>query len=108
MGFSNLESMIPPVMGGAIVLTVLFSELLKKADKKDIFKGYKVYFPLFFSAVFTLCIYVAEFITLRQSLLYWFAIFGISVFGYEAIVKRLKKPLKDKKSKEPKEQPFAK
>ena len=86
----DLGSLIPPVMGGAVALTVLFSEILKKADKKDIFKGYRVYFPLIFSILFTVLFYIAELITLRQTFLYGFAIFGISVFGYEAIIKKLK------------------
>lgn len=85
----DLSSLLTPLVIIAIVLTVLFSEIAKKFDKNDKLKGYRVYFPLFFSAVFTLLLWIAEAFTIRQAPLYWFAIFGFSVFGYEAIVKRL-------------------
>jgi hypothetical protein len=85
----DLNEFLTPFVVLAIILTVLFSELVKKLDKKDKFKGYRVYFPLFFSALFTLFLWLAEAFTIRQAPLYWFAILGFSMFGYEAIVKKI-------------------
>ena len=90
----DFNSLIPPMMAGAIALTVLFSEILKKADKNNIFKGYRVYFPLIFSALFTVLLWIAEIITGKQTFLYGFTIFGVSVFGYEAIIKKIATMLK--------------
>lgn len=89
----DLSSFTTPFVIVAIVLTVLFSEIAKKLDKKDVLKGYRVILPLCFSLFFTILLWVAESFTLRQAPLYWFAIFGVSVFGYESIIKRIGKKI---------------
>lgn len=74
----------------SIVLTVTFSELLKKLDKNDKLKGYRVFFPAFWSVVFTIALVVGKFILVNETPFYWAVIFGFSVFFYEAIVKHVK------------------
>lgn len=91
----DLSTIVTPMVILSIVLTVLFSELFKKLDKKDKLKGYRVYLPLILSALFTFFLWLAEVITLKQAPLYWFAIFGISVFGYEAIVKKFEEKIEN-------------
>lgn len=90
-----MQNILPIFVVIAVVLTVIFSQLLKKLiqriDKKDRLNGYWVILPFIFSLIFTLLLCFGEFIEWNAALFWWAAIFGFSVFFYEAIVKHLKK-----------------
>ena len=88
---TELQGFLPAFIIVAVLLTVVFSQLVKKLDKKDKFKGFRVWLPLVFSGLFTSALTFGNFFSWRESPFWWGAIFGFSVFFYEAIVKHLKK-----------------
>lgn len=78
----------------SIVCTIMFSEIIKKFDKKDKLKGYKVWLPFIFSCLFS----TALFFTLKDWKEHWVylvfivsSVFGFSVFGYETLLKSINK-----------------
>ena len=75
----------------SIVCTILFSEIVKKFDKNDKLKGYKVWLPFIFSCGFSVAL---KFIFKVDWIIMIFiegSLFGFSVFGYEAILKSINK-----------------
>jgi hypothetical protein len=73
----------------SIVLVVVFTELIKRLDRKDRFKGYRVYIPLALSFGAAALLRIGNFFVPEQMWFWWAAIFGFSVFAYEAILKKL-------------------
>ena len=86
----DLSRLLDAGVGVAIVLTVIFTELIKKLDKNDRLKGYRVWIPAILSLVFSAVMAFGEFFILQQVPFYAAVIFGVSVFCYEAILKRFK------------------
>ena len=73
----------------SIVCTILFSEIVKKFDKKNYLKGYKVWLPFIFSCGFSVAL---KFIFKIDWIIMIFiegSLFGFSVFGYETILKSI-------------------
>ncbi len=87
----NLTQFIPAAVFVAIILTVLLTEIIKKADAKDRLKGYRIYVPAVLSGAESLVLAFGEFFAWRQTPFYWAVIFAVSVFGYEAIYRKFKK-----------------
>ena len=86
----DLEKFLPAVVIVAIILTVIFTELIKSADKKDKLKGYRIYIPAILSGLESAVLAFGEFFIWKQVPFYWAVIFAISVFGYEAIYCKIK------------------
>lgn len=86
----DLERFVPAVVIVAILLTVICTELIKKTDKKDILKGYRIYIPAILSGLESLVLAFGEFFNWKQAPFYWAVIFAVSVFGYEAIYRKIK------------------
>lgn len=86
----DLSRLLDAGVGVAIVLTVIFTELIKKLDKNDRLKGYRVWIPAILSLVFSAVMAFGEFFILQQVPFYAAVIFGVSVFCYEAILKRFR------------------
>ena len=84
-------SVIPGIVFFACFLVVIFTELVKNLDKKNRLKGYRVYIALLFSAVATVLLALGEFIPVRQAWFWGVTIFGISVFFFEALVRKIRK-----------------
>lgn len=82
-------SLIPAFVLVAVVLVVVFSELVKKLDKKKKLKGFYVFLPVIFSAIFAFLLLVGKFFAWQEVWFWWACIFGVSVFFYEAIIKRV-------------------
>lgn len=93
----DVTAYLPASVVAAVILTVVSSELVKKLDKKERLRGFRVWLPLIFSLIFTASLALGGFFALRESFFYGAAIFGFSVFFYEAIVKHLKNAFEDKK-----------
>ncbi len=75
----------------SIVCTIMFSEIVKKFDKNDKLKGYKVWLPFIFSCGFSVAL---KFVFKVDWILMIFiegSMFGFSVFGYEVILKSINK-----------------
>lgn len=75
----------------SIMCTIMFSEIVKKFDKNDKLKGYKVWLPFIFSCGFSV---VLKFVFKIDWMIMIFvegSLFGFSVFGYETILKSINK-----------------
>ncbi len=75
----------------SVLCTVMFTEIVKKLDKKDILKGGTVWLPFIFSSGFSVAL---KYIFKIDWLLIPFVegcMFGFSVLGYEVILKNINK-----------------
>jgi len=80
----------------AIVLVIILTELIKKLDKKNKMKGYRVWIPMVLSAGASALLLLGNFFNPPGQFWFWWAvIFALSVFGFEAILKKIKAALGD-------------
>ncbi|MGP1587292.1 MAG: hypothetical protein ACTTHG_02995 [Treponemataceae bacterium] len=86
----DFSKLLPAFVIVAIILTVIFTELIKSFDKKNKLKGYRIYIPAILSGIESVMLAFGEFFAWKQSPFYWAVIFAISVFGYEAIFRKVK------------------
>ena len=75
----------------SIMCTIMFSEIVKKFDKNDKLKGYKVYLPFIFSCGFSVALKFIFKIDWMIMIFIEGSLFGFSVFGYETILKSITK-----------------
>ncbi len=87
----NIMNLLPFFVMTAIALVVIFTELIKTLDKKDRLKGYRVYVPLVLSFFASCLLKIGNFFVTEQMWFWWAVIFGFSVFGYEAVLRKLRK-----------------
>jgi Na+-translocating ferredoxin:NAD+ oxidoreductase RnfA subunit len=85
----DILSLLPFFVVVSVALVVMFTELIKRLDKKDRLKGYRVYIPLVLSAGAAGLLKVGNFFITEQFWFWWAVIFGFSVFAYEAVLKKL-------------------
>ena len=86
----DLTQFLPAAVVVAIILTVILTEIIKNADKKDKLKGYRIYIPALLSGLESAMLAFGEFFIWKQVPFYWAVIFAVSVFGYEAIYRKIK------------------
>lgn len=101
--FAFLQQYFPPAVIMAVVLVVIFTELLKTVVEKielklekngkqiKIFDYTKIWLAVFCSVVFSIALVLAGFFEWRKLFVYTPAILGIAIFLYEVILKPLKK-----------------
>jgi uncharacterized membrane protein YoaK (UPF0700 family) len=89
----DLLGFLPAFVFIAAVLVVIFTELIKRLDKKDWLKGYRVYIPLVLSFVAAFLLKIGNFFVSAQMWFWWIVIFGFSVFAYEAVLRKLQAAL---------------
>ena len=75
----------------SIVCTIMFSEIVKRFDKKDYLKGYKVWLPFIFSCGFSVALKFVLKIDWFMMIFVEASMFGFSVFGYETFLKSINK-----------------
>ena len=90
---NNIMYLLPVFIAVAIALVVIFTELAKKLDKKDRLKGYRVYIPMALSLGAAWLLKIGSFFAAGQMWFWWAAIFGFSVFGYEAVLRKIQNAL---------------
>jgi len=90
---NNILNMLPVFIATAIALVVVFTELIKKLDRKNRFKGYRVYVPAALSFAAAYLLKIGSFFADGQMWFWWAAIFGFSIFGYEAVLRKIKNAL---------------
>ena len=86
----DLTKLLPVFALLAVAVVVILTELFKKLDRKNRLKGYRVYIPLLLSFGATWLLRIGNFFPAEQ-VWFWFAtIFAVSVFFFEAILKKLR------------------
>jgi hypothetical protein len=85
----DLLSLLPFFILVSVALVVVFTELVKKLDKKDRLKGYRVYLPLVFSFGAAALLRIGGFFAPEQMWFWWAVIFAFSVFAFEAVLKKI-------------------
>ena len=74
----------------AIALVIIFTELIKKLDRKNWLKGYRVWVPAVLSGGVAYLLGFGKFFAEPNQMWFWWAvIFAISTFAYEAILKKI-------------------
>ena len=87
---NNLSNLLPTFIPLAVLLVVALTELIKKLDKKYVLKGYRVYVPLIISFGVTWLLRTGNFIIAEQIWFWWAIIFALSVFAFEAVLRKIK------------------
>ncbi len=85
----NIFSLFPAFIVTAIILVVMLTEIIKKIDKRNFLKGYRVYIPVILSAGAAWLLRIGNFFAPEQYWFWWATIFGFSVFAFEAILKKI-------------------
>lgn len=75
----------------SIMCTIMFSEIVKKFDKNNKLKGYKVYLPFIFSCGFSVALKFVFNVDWMFIIFIEGSMFGFSVFGYETLLKSINK-----------------
>lgn len=101
--FGVLQNYFPMAVFMAVVLVVVFTELLKKVVAKieirlemngkqlTIFAYTKIWLAVFCAVVISVALVLAGFLEWKQLFVYTPAILGMAIFLYEAILKTLRK-----------------
>ena len=101
--FGVLQNYFPMAVFMAVVLVVVFTELLKKVVAKieirlemngkqiKIFAYTKIWLAVFCAVVISVALVLAGFLEWKQLFVYTPAILGMAIFLYEAILKTLRK-----------------
>jgi len=85
-----MRDFLPAFIVIAIIVVIILTELIKKLDKKNMLKGYRVWIPAVLSAVVSYLLMLGKFFNPPLQVFFWWAvIFSISVFAYEAILKKI-------------------
>lgn len=101
--FGVLQNYFPMAVFMAVVLVVVFTELLKKVVAKieirlemggkqiKIFAYTKIWLAVFCAVVISVALVLAGFLKWKELFVYTPAILGMAIFLYEAILKTLRK-----------------
>jgi hypothetical protein len=91
-----MSGFLPAFVFFAVVLVIMLTELIKRYDKKDRFKGCRVWVPLALSGGAAWLLRLGEFFTPPAQVWFWWAvIFAVAVFAYEAVLKKITTALGD-------------
>lgn len=101
--FGILQNYFPPAVIMAVVLVVIFTELLKKVVAKieiilemngkqiKLFDYTKIWLAVFCAVVISVALVLAGVLEWKELFVYTPAILGMAIFLYEAILKTLRK-----------------
>jgi len=98
---NNIVNLMPVFLAFAIAIVVIFTELIKRLDKKDRLRGHRVYIPMVLSFAVTYLLKIGNFFVTEQLWFWWAVIFGFSIFGYEAILRKIQNALNRDESEFP-------
>ena len=92
-----MTNILPVFIVIAIILVVVFAELIKRLDRKNWLKGYRVWIPAVLSCGAAWLLRLGDFFDKPQQVWFWWAvIFAFSTFAYEAVLKKITTALGDK------------
>jgi len=84
-----MTNILPVFIVIAIALVIIFTELIKRLDRKGKLKGYRVWVPVILSCGVAWLLRLGDFFQPRQVWFWWAVIFAVSVFAYEAVLKKI-------------------
>ena len=85
-----MHNFLPAFIVVAILLVIAITELVKKLDRKDRMKGYRVWIPAAVSGGVAYLLGLGKFFAEPRQVWFWWAvIFAFSTFAYEAILKKV-------------------
>jgi len=85
-----MTNILPVFIVIAIALVIVFAELVKKLDRKNRLKGYRVWVPAVLSGGVAYLLGFGNFFAEPNQIWFWWAvIFAFSVFAYEAVLKKI-------------------
>jgi len=82
-------NILPVFIVIAITLVIVFTELVKRIDRKNRLKGYRVWVPVLLSCGVAWLLRLGDFFQAQQVWFWWAVIFAVSVFAYEAVLKKI-------------------
>ena len=89
-----MQNILPLFVITAVALVIVFTELIKRIDGKNRLKGWRVWIPAILSCGIAWLLRLGAFFQEPgQFWFWWAAIFGISIFGYEAILRKIRNAL---------------
>jgi len=85
-----MANILPVFIVIAIALVIVFAELIKRLDRKNKLKGYRVWIPAVLSGGAAWLLRLGDFFSQPRQVWFWWAvIFAFSVFAYEAVLKKI-------------------
>jgi hypothetical protein len=84
----DITTLFPVCVVIAILCVVILTEIIKKFDKKDRLKGYRVWVPAILSFVMAWLLRIGGFFEPNQVWFWWAVLFAVPVFSYETILKK--------------------
>jgi hypothetical protein len=83
-------NILPVFIVIAIALVIVFTELIKKLDRKNWLKGYRVWIPAVLSGGVASLLGIGKFLDNPSQVWFWWTvIFAFSTFAYEAVLKKI-------------------
>jgi len=92
-----MTNILPVAVWVSIALVIVLTELIKKLDRKNRLKGYRVWIPAVLSCGTAYLLRLGNFFQPQQVWFWWAVIFAFSVFAYEAVLKKITTALGDNK-----------
>jgi predicted membrane channel-forming protein YqfA (hemolysin III family) len=85
-----MTNILPVFIVIAIALVIVIAELIKKLDRKNRLKGYRVWIPALLSGGISYLLGIGKFFPEPNQVWFWWAvIFAFSTFAYEAVLKKI-------------------
>ena len=84
-----MTNILPVFIVIAIALVIIFTELIKRIDRGNKLKGYRVWVPAVLSCGVAWLLRLGDFFQPQQVWFWWAVIFAVSVFAYEAVLKKI-------------------
>jgi predicted membrane channel-forming protein YqfA (hemolysin III family) len=85
-----MTAILPVFIVIAIALVVAFAELIKRLDRKNRLKGYRVWIPAVLSGGAAYLLGIGKFFAEPNQVWFWWAvIFAFSTFAYEAVLRKM-------------------
>jgi hypothetical protein len=85
-----MTNILPVFIVIAIALVIIIAELIKKLDRKNRLKGYRVWIPAVLSCGAAYLLGIGKFFAEPSQVWFWWAvIFAFSTFAYEAVLKKI-------------------
>ena len=84
-----MTNILPVFIVIAIALVIIFTELIKRIDRKNRMKGYRVWVPALLSCGVVWLLRLGDFFQPQQVWFWWAVIFAVSIFAYEAVLKKI-------------------